>query len=139
MLHALRKQGGCYPKDVQTDEALVTSLDRAWNDAYRTRQRERLREVLAEDWLGVFPSGETLTREQLIGAGAPANAEVEQTFSEFSLHLFGDTALTRGRVEVKAGDELVRQRFMRVYAKREGRWWAVAVQVVPVGEGKEKR
>ena len=124
---------------MQTDKEAVTALDRAWNDAYRTGERERLREILAENWLGVFPSGETLTREQLISGGAPAGAEVEQTFSEFSLHLFGDTAITRGRVEVRVEEEHIRQRFMRVYAKREGRWWAVAVQVVAISERKEER
>ena len=114
------------------DETLVTGLDRAWNEAYALRERERLREVLAEDWLGVFPNGHTLTREQLIAAVAPPDLQVEQTFSGFTLRLFGNTAVTTGRVDVKAGDETVQQRFLRVYAKREGRWWAVAVQVVPV-------
>ena len=117
------------------DETLVTDLDRAWNDAYLYRERERLRDVLAEDWVGIFPNGETLTRERLIAVAAPPDAEVKQTFSDFSLHLFGDTAVTTGRVEVEADDETVRQRFMRVYAKRYGRWWAVAVQVVPVEAG----
>ncbi len=116
------------------DETLVTDLDRAWNEAYLQHKRDRLRVVLAEDWLGVFADGKTLTREQLIAAAAPQGVEVEQTFSDFSLRLFGDTAVTTGRVEVKAGDERVRQRFMRVYAKREGRWWAVAVQVVPAAD-----
>ena len=114
------------------DEALVTDLDRAWNEAYLQHKCERLRDVLAEDWLGVFPNGETLTREKLIAAPAPPDLKVEQTFSDFSLKLFGDTAVTTGRVEVEAGDETVRQRFMRICAKRGGRWWAVAVQVVPV-------
>lgn len=114
------------------DETLVTALDRAWNEAYVQRKRERLREVLAEDWVGVFPNGATLTREALIAAAAPRDVEVTQTFSDFALRVFGDTAVTTGWVEVVAGDETVRQRFMRVYAKREGRWWAVAVQVVPV-------
>ena len=116
------------------DETLVTDLDRAWNEAYITRRREHLREVLAEDWVGVFSNGETITRERLIVAAAPPDLEVAQTFSDFTLKMFGDTAVTTGRVEVKAGEETVRQRFMRVYAKREGRWWAVAVQVVPAAD-----
>lgn len=101
------------------DEALVTDLDRAWNEAYVLRERERLRDVLAEDWLGVLPNGETVTREQLIAADAPPDLKVEQIFSDFSLHLFGTTAVATGRVEVTAGDKTIRQRFLRVYAKRE--------------------
>ena len=124
---------------MQRDEEAVTALDRAWNDAYCTGQRERLREVLAEDWLGVFPSGETLTREQLISAAPPKDAQVEQTFSEFSIHLFGGTAVTRGRADVRVGDETIRQRFMRVYAKRDKRWWAVAVQIIPIEEERVKK
>ena len=139
MFHVLVKQVKCYSKAVQADEKAVAALDRAWNAAYRTGQRERLREILAKDWLGVFPSGETLTREKLINAAPPPGAKIEQTFSEFSLHLFGDTAVTRGRVDVRVGDEHIRQRFMRVYAKRGERWWAVAVQVIPISEEKEER
>lgn len=114
------------------DETLVKSLDQAWNDAYLARRRERLRDVLAEDWVGVLPDGRTLTREELIAASAPPDVQVEQTFSNFSLHLFGGTAITTGGVAITAGGETVRQRFLRVYAKRSGRWWAVAVQVVPL-------
>ena len=114
------------------DETLIENLDQAWNDAYLARRRERLRNVLAEDWVGVLPDGRTLTREELIAAAAPPDVQVEQAFSNFSLHPFDDTVITTGGVAVTAGGETVRQRFLRVYAKRGGRWWAVAVQVVPL-------
>ncbi|MFC6661067.1 hypothetical protein [Deinococcus multiflagellatus] len=42
--------------------------------------------------------------------------------------MYGDAAITRGTLY--AGGERV-QSFLRVYARREGGWQAVSVQVVP--------
>lgn len=114
------------------DDSTLAQLDAAWNSAYSERRRHKLRDVLSEDFLAFFPDGASLEREALIAAEAPPEATLESSFSEFSLHVFGNTAVTRGRVEVSVDAELIQQRFMRVWAKRQGRWWAVAVQVFPV-------
>ena len=52
--------------------------------------------------------------------------------SEFALRVFGDTAVTLGRVRISGATFTVDQRFMRVWARRSGVWQAVAVQVVPI-------
>ena len=52
--------------------------------------------------------------------------------SEFALRVFGDTAVTLGRVRISGATFTVDQRFMRVWAQRSGVWQAVAVQVVPI-------
>ena len=118
---------------MQEDATTLNQLNEAWHDAYRQRKRAALREILAEDFLAFLPNGESVDRETLIAA-EPPELNIESTFSEFALHLFGETALTRGRVDLVVDGEPVQQRFMRVWAKRKGRWWAVAVQVFSVDE-----
>ncbi|HMI93772.1 MAG TPA: hypothetical protein VK509_20505, partial [Polyangiales bacterium] len=51
------------------------------------------------------------------------------------LRCWGPTATTRGRIMVETASAVIEQRYMRVYSKRQGRWWAVSVQVVPVPGG----
>jgi len=46
--------------------------------------------------------------------------------------VFGDTAVSRGRLQLEFDDRRVDQRFLRVFAKREGVWRAVSVVVTPV-------
>ena len=54
------------------------------------------------------------------------------TFSEQSVRIFGDTGISRGRLQLELDDRRVDQRFVRVFAKRDGIWQAVSVAVTPV-------
>ena len=68
----------------------------------------------------------------LLESQRQAPADVEVSFHESTLHGFGSAAVTTGRTIVKGPGVFIDQRFTRVYARRDGRWQAVAVQVVPV-------
>ena len=114
------------------DEETVRELDRAWNEAYVRRDVAALARVLADDWLGLTPQHEVVTKERLLESQRQAPSDVEVSFHESTLHGFGTTAVTTGRTTVKGPGVSIDQRFTRVYAKRNGRWQAVAVQVVPL-------
>ena len=63
----------------------------------------------------------------------PSGAGVKSiTFSEQYVHVFGDTGISRGRLQLELEDRHVDQRFLRVFAKRDGIWRAVSVAVTPV-------
>ena len=117
---------------MQSDKDSLTKLNQAWHDAYQQRQRDTLREILSEDFVAFFPDGTTVNRATLIAAEEPPDIDITSEFGEPALHVFGDTAITCGRVDLDVDGEQLSQRFMRVWNKREGRWWAVAVQVFPV-------
>ena len=110
----------------------VSRLDHTWNGAYQNRDVEALERVLAEDWVAFIPEGRKLTKPEILGA-VPHNPDTKLTFDEFEVTLFGDTAITRGRLTA-VGAETRRQRFLPVYARRQGQWQAVSVQVVPILE-----
>ena len=110
----------------------VSNLDHAWNGAYQNKDVEALERVLAEDWVAFIPEGHKLTKPEILEA-VPHNPDAQLTFDEFEVTLFGDTAITRGRLTA-VGAETRRQRFFRVYARRQGQWQAVSVQVVPILE-----
>ncbi len=54
------------------------------------------------------------------------------TFSEQSVRVFGNTGISRGRLQLELDDGRIDQRFIRVFAKRDGIWRAVSVAVTPI-------
>jgi len=110
------------------DERAVRDLDHAWNKAYSRHDRSALTVVLADDFIATTRDGRTATKAQLMVDGGSGVV----TFSDFALHLFGPTAVTRGRIRVEQPDGSVEQQFVRIYSKRNGRWQAVAAQAFPV-------
>ncbi len=114
------------------DEEQVGTLDEAWNEAYRRRDIGALERTLAADWLGLTPTHEVVTRAQLIEGQRQAAARAEITFQRGAVYVFGDTAVSTGSTKVSAPDVSIEQRFTRIWAKRDGHWQAVAVQLVPL-------
>jgi len=57
----------------------------------------------------------------------PHHTPATLEFSEFVVRVFGDTAVTWGRVRISGATLTVDQRFMRVWAQHLGVWQAVAM------------
>ena len=111
------------------DEAEVRHLDSAWNDAYLRNDRSPLAEILAADFTAALPSGEPVSKADLMITPPPP---ISVSFSEQFVRVFGNAAISRGRLQLELADRQVDQRFMRVYSKRDGCWRAVSVSVAPV-------
>jgi ketosteroid isomerase-like protein len=114
------------------DRDVVTQLDNLWNKGYQLKDNSILSSVIADDWIAFTPDSHIITKKQLLAA-VPSNPEARLEFDEFDIHIFGDTAITKGRLTANQTDGQVRQqRFMRVYVKRNGEWKAVVAQVIPL-------
>ena len=112
------------------DEAEILRLDNEWNEAYRRQDRAPLAHILADDFIGWDGLGRTATKWILmINPSGPAKSV---TFSEQAVLIFGNTAVTRGRLQLEFDGGRIDQRFLRVFAKRDGIWQAVSVAVTPV-------
>jgi ketosteroid isomerase-like protein len=112
------------------DDAEVLRLDDAWNDAYRRHDRSPLADVLADDFSAATPSGEPVSKASLMVN--PPGVATSVTFSEQAVQVFGDAAVTCGRLQLVLADRWLDQRFLRVFARRRGRWQAVSVAVSPL-------
>ena len=116
------------------DQAEIFRLDNAWNEAYARRYRAPLVDILADDFTGLTATGEPITKALLVH-GDPGTGLVKAvSFSEQEIRVFGDTAISRGRLKLEVDDLRIDQRFLRVFAKRDGKWRAVAVSVTPVSD-----
>jgi ketosteroid isomerase-like protein len=112
------------------DEAEILRLDSAWNEAYRRHDRAPLAHILADDFTALDPSGEPFAKAKLM-VNPPGQAR-SVIFSEQSVRVFGETGISRGRLQLELDDRRVDHRFLRVFAKRDGIWQAVSVSVTPV-------
>jgi ketosteroid isomerase-like protein len=115
------------------DDAEILRLDNEWNEAYRRADRSPLAHILADDFTGLTASGEPITKSLLMIN--PSGQGIKSvTFSEQYVHVFGDTGVSRGRlrIELDEGRVAIDQRFLRVFAKRNGTWEAVSVAVTPI-------
>ncbi|MDV6375832.1 nuclear transport factor 2 family protein [Deinococcus arenicola] len=111
----------------QKDLDAVLGLDERWNAAYHRRSPAEMAEVLADDWIAFFPEGQMVFKHDAL-AGMARNPSAALVFERHASRVFGETAMTRGTLY--ANGERV-QGFLRVYARRQGEWKAVGVQVVP--------
>ena len=115
------------------DEAEILRLDSEWNEAYRRADRSPLAHILADDFAGLTALNEPITKAILM-INPPGARAGSATFSEQSVRAFGDTGISRGRLQLESDDRriVIDQRFLRVFAKRDGTWQAVSVAVTPV-------
>ena len=117
------------------DEAQILRLDSEWNEAYRRRDRSPLEHILADDFTGLTALGEPITKALLM-INPSAHGLKSITFSEQFVCVFGGTGISRGRLQLELEDHRIRlridQRFLRVFAKRDGTWRAVSVAVTPI-------
>jgi ketosteroid isomerase-like protein len=121
------------------DEQRLRQLDREWNEAYPGRDIEALERILADDWTAIDGAGLLISKRQLLErAGSAPHPFDWHEFDEFRLRVFGDSAVVTGRLSAggrgEGGDFSFRQRYTRVYVKREDVWQAVATQVTVVSE-----
>jgi ketosteroid isomerase-like protein len=85
------------------DEAQVLRLDNEWNEAYRRRDRSPLAHILADDFTGLTALGEPITKAFLMIN--PSGEGVKSiTFSEQFVRVFGDTGISRGRLQIGMED-----------------------------------
>jgi ketosteroid isomerase-like protein len=117
------------------DEAEILRLDGAWNEAYRRADRGPLANILAEDFTGWTALNQPITKAILM-IDPPGGRPGMAAFSEQYVRVFGDVGISRGRLKLEDdGRIFVDQRFLRVFAKRDGIWRAVSVAVTPVVGG----
>ena len=114
-----------------TDAETVLALEATWSTAPVTGDLETVARVVADDWVAVAPTGQTMNKTDLLEmlASRPNVFDTVQ-YSDVSVRVFGDTAVVTSLFE-GSGEVELRQRFLRVYAKRDEAWQCVATQIVP--------
>lgn len=110
----------------------MRDLEATWATAPLEGDLKTVSRVVADDWICTTPTGETMTKAELLDMLAlPPKIFKQAHYKDITVSIFGNTAITTSQFYGKGQDLELSQRFMRVYAKREGHWQCVATQIIP--------
>ena len=113
----------------------ILALEATWHVAPLAGDVETVSRVTADDWIGIAPTGAVMSKAELLDMLSSRPAPFESTvYEQVQVHVYGQTAVVISLFRGEGQDLNLVQRFMRVYAHRNGRWQCVATQVVPVPE-----
>jgi ketosteroid isomerase-like protein len=118
----------------------IVALEKAWNQAYKFRDKKALTEILHDSMILVNDDGSLLSRAIFLASVDAARASDGQQAEpeSISVHLFGNTAIATG-VFSETGAEhgkpyLRRNRFVDTWVNQDGLWVCVAASATPIRE-----
>lgn len=126
-------------------EAEIIKLEREWADSNTTHNAEAVKRLVADDAVIVYPDGSIATKAEevrTIESGAITADSFEMIDPKVTI-IDADSAFITGRSVIKNGkytmpnqkkpiDISGEYRFLDVYAKRDGKWLAVASQATKI-------
>jgi len=134
----LRMAGGLYTASVQTAQE-IRLLESRLREAALAGATAVLNDLLADDYTNTDAYGMVRYKAQVIADIESGNTSVEAIgLDDISVRLYGDAAVltakrtVRGRAARRDSTGQFRQ--IRVYAKRQGRWQAVMLQITRIAE-----
>jgi ketosteroid isomerase-like protein len=111
------------------DLATLTRLNDDYVDAVRTSNVNRFRDLLADDFLCTLADGTLLDRDQFLTQAARPTTALGLQVHDVNVRLLGDTAIVHAATTFSHPDGRPgRGRYTDVWARRDGRWVAVAAQ-----------
>ncbi len=116
-----------------SDIASLLRLNTDYIESVKTSDVQRFREILAEDFLCTLPDGMLIDRGQFLANAAKPYALRALTAHDVNVRILGDVAVVHGRTTFTLPDGSAGSgRYTDVWAKRDGRWLAVAAHVTRV-------
>lgn len=113
-----------------SDLETLRQLNLDYVNSVQNSDVKRFREILSEDFLNTNPDGSFLDKEgflrQIARPAGIANLKVE----DVNIRLMGDFAIIHARTSYTGPDGRLRfGRYTDIWARRTGRWLAVAAHV----------
>ncbi len=126
-------------------EAELIKLEREWANASKTHNADAVKNFLADNIVIIYPDGTTATKAdeiRTIESGAISADSFDMLDPKVTV-LNADSAFITGRSVIKNGKYAIagqkkpidisgEYRFLDVYARRDGKWQAVASQAVKI-------
>jgi ketosteroid isomerase-like protein len=118
----------------------LKQLEHDWTDAMKAGDVDKLGQILADDWAGLYSDGARKTKKQVLAEVKSGDSKLESfEFGPMDVKSFGTAvAVVQGsdteKSSLKGKDSSGRWVWMDVFVKRNGKWQAVrsqAAKVVP--------
>jgi ketosteroid isomerase-like protein len=105
-------------------------LEQNWLDAAAAPDLPSLRRIIADDFMGTSFGGRVLSKDDIVPAeGVAANHLPKSTLRDSTVHLFGDTAVLMGTVEMQVPQKAETIRMTTVFQEHGGDWQVIAVHM----------
>ena len=114
----------------QTTEQAILQLTRDWLAAEEKRDRATLQRIIADDFEGTAPMGNTVFKADVLPVEGSEGGLAFAT-SEMKARLFGGTAIVTAKGVQKSGEKR-EGRFTVVFVKRNNDWKMVAAHLSAV-------
>ena len=120
----------------QNAEQAVLQITNDWLAAEERHDRAALQRIIADDFQGTAPFGNTVFKEDVLPEEGQQSDGLALTTSDVKGRVFGDTAVVTAHGIPKVGEKR-EMRFTVVFLKRDNRWQMVAghLSAVPKREG----
>ena len=119
--------------EVQSDQEIIVSLERAWNEAFYNKDLAFIETLLADEFIATYEDGSRGDKAKELALTKEFDQRVESAIQdEFTVKVFGDTAVawfTLNLVGIKQGEKAeLALRYTDIWVMRNGRWQCVSVQ-----------
>jgi ketosteroid isomerase-like protein len=115
------------------DEAALRRLNNDYLQAFLACDVARFRELLADDFYGVLADGRVIDKAEFLREAAHPPGVKDFRMKEVVIRLYGDAALVNDLATYQRPNGTDAQtRYVDVYARRQGRWQVVSVQITRV-------
>jgi ketosteroid isomerase-like protein len=114
-------------------EQELKQIENSWTDAQKSKNVEKLREILADDWVGLGWDGATSDKAQALAELKSASNSLDGIeMRTMTVRIFGNTAVVTGSDTEKSTehgkDSSGKYLWTDVFVRQQGRWRAVASQ-----------
>jgi ketosteroid isomerase-like protein len=118
------------PMTIESDREALAGLNRAYIEAVQHSDVGRFEEILAEDFVCTNPDGSLVDRAAFLEQAARPAMIRDLRAHDVMIRQLGDVAIVHARTTYVAPDgRQGRGRYTDVWARRSGRWLAVAAHV----------
>jgi ketosteroid isomerase-like protein len=124
----------------QSDQEVLTKLERDWDFAFHHKDVAFIEKVLATEFVATYAEGQRADRDKELQNARDFNQQIDSSvLDEFIVKIYGDTAVvwfTQKLTGPSKGQPLTLTfRYMDVFVLRDGRWQCVASQSTRVTIG----
>jgi ketosteroid isomerase-like protein len=118
------------PAPAADDLATLTALNQDYITSVQAGDVARFREILADDFLATMPDGSLLTKAEFLAQTARPVTIRGLAAHDVQVRLLGDVAIIHARTTYLTADlKPGAGRYTDIWARRDGRWLAVAAHV----------
>jgi ketosteroid isomerase-like protein len=119
-------------------ESKIVAMEKAWNQAYKFRDKKALSEILHDSIVLVNDDGSLQSKKVFLSSvDAAKQSDQQQAEPEsIAVHVFGDVAIASGIFREKGVENgkvyVRRNRFVDTWVNSGGSWVCVAASATPV-------